>query len=175
VFGGVVVALAATQSADAEQLKVSHNCKYSEYCYLYEYYDWWEVSAANAWQPAIKISYDDPCDSNAYDAPHECDWTGKPFQNHTWTLGVDQLMASEPIEALGIAVVAGQKILKKVVAFGCKLYHNCIDQYSWLQTSLSEKESDHIAIAQQFADPCIHQEDVSFCPHRQLWGFEGVQ
>lgn len=172
----VILASGATISS-AEELHLSHNCTYSILCYEYEYYDWWEVNAANGYDIYGKVAYDDPCDRNIYGLPFECSWTGPPYQGHNWELGAVELMSSEPVHELAIAVVKGSTDLLKVSAIGCKVGRNCFGQYSSLQTSTpGGYKEDHIAVAQGYEETCIFApatEDELPCASRRLWGFEG--
>jgi hypothetical protein len=65
-----------------------------------QYYDQWEPPGGNYRDFLIPVMEDDPCDLSYYHLASECDWTGEPFQNHKWMLGVVELTGSEAVNIL---------------------------------------------------------------------------
>jgi hypothetical protein len=171
--------------ARAEELHVSHECTYSNFCYEYRYYDWWDAPGGNMYTFNDPVTYDDICNYPDYHTePRECDWTGEPYQNHKWTLAVDQLLSSEPVNTLKILAITTNQVKGTVMALGCEEKteapeeENCYTQYSWLQSTIMQDfENDHAAIGEGYDAQCIYWglEDGLPCTARKIWGFEGVQ
>lgn len=182
--------------ARASELGLSHSCKQSIYCSDYYHYDWWEAGTANedSTNGLFAVGYDDPCNegTKAYkktmfqNLPAECNYTGKPFQYHHWTLGVVQLMPikygesgereSGPVSRLTIGVFTGVKGTASqhevtVAGLACKAWENCVTEWSSLQTSApGGYENNHIAVDTGYFSGCLAELS---CEPRRLWGFEG--
>lgn len=180
--------------ARASEKVLKHYCKQSQYCGEYNHYDWWEVNSPNA--PAPRAAYDDPCEDGkkAYGLPEECNWTGKPFQYHNWTVGVVQLMPEGyngikregeeegDVNTLAIGIYKGEQGKRSqhelsVAGFSCRKKENCLPPYTWLQTSAPGSYTDnHIAVDMFYWDEeCsdfFFTEEGGPCTTRRLWGFE---
>jgi hypothetical protein len=174
--------------AVAEQLPMTHKCMVYEpnYCATSEYYDQWEERGGNYLNYFDHVLEDDPCDLGYYHLAKECDWTGEPFQDHKWMLGVVELLASEPVNRLGVAAVTpghngeendGKEIIGTTVrSIACREGENCMTQYSWVQTTvLTKYTNDHAALEEGYDAECVWNEafERPLCPGRKLWGFEG--
>lgn len=183
-----------TGVATASENKLLHNCPQSIYCGEYYHYDWWEVEAADGFTRLSHIGYSDPCEDKKIDyaLPQECNYTGKPFQYHNWTLGVVQLMPDHygekseqkagPVASLAIGIFRGVQGKQSqhelsVTGFACKEYENCISEYSFVQTSAPGYYTDNqIAIDMGYYNECegfLVVEEGEPCEKRRLWGFEG--
>lgn len=178
---GVILALAAisivivegnASVAVAEQLPMTHVCVVYEPnpCKTSEYYNQWEARGGNYRDVWPSVLEDDPCNLGYLHLFKECDWTGEPFQNHKWKLGMVELLAPEPVNVLGVAAVTGEhdgeeNIGEEIVgttirSIACKEKENCMTQYSWVQTSvLGNYKNDHAALLEGYYDkwsgPCL--------------------